>query len=204
MTPSGALPLNAALAAAPVELDAAGLQLRELTAGLARGEDAAWTRFHAEYGPGIFRHQLAAAWGDYDLANEALQQAYLRIARHARVCESPPMFSAWLRRVAHSALSDCRRRRRAFWTLLQRRGAEGEADPSSTAEETRLFAALDAVLAEIDPEDRALLEAKYFSSRDVRTIAAGLSLSPKAVESRLTRARTEVRRLLLARLQRHD
>jgi len=187
-----------------MELDAADLRLRELTVGLARGEDAAWTRFHGEYGPGMFRQLLAAAWGDYDLANEALQQAYLRIARYARTCDSAPMFAAWLRLVAHSALNDCRRRRRAFWTLLQRHGAEGETDPASTAEETRLFAALDAVLAEIDPDDRALLEAKYFSSRDVRTIAAGLSLSPKAVESRLTRARTEVRRLLIVRLQRHE
>jgi RNA polymerase sigma factor (sigma-70 family) len=187
-----------------MELDAAGLQLRELTAGLARGEDAAWTRFHAEYGPGMFRLLLAAAWGDYDLANEALQQAYLRIARHARACDSPPMFSAWLRLVAHSALNDCRRRRRAFWSLLQRNGTEPEADPASTAEEVRLFAALDAVLAEIHPDDRVLLEAKYFSSREVRVIAADLSLSPKAVESRLTRARTDVRRRLLALLQRHE
>ena len=204
MIPAAALPLNAALAAAAMELDPAALQLRELTTGLARGEDAAWSRFHREYGPGMFRQLLAASWGDNDLANEALQQAYLRIARHARTCESALMFGAWLRLVSHSALSDCRRRRRAFWTMLQRHAGEGEAEPSSTAEETRLFAALDAVLSEIDPEDRALLEAKYFSSRDVRAIAAGLSLSPKAVESRLTRARTDVRHRLLAILQRHE
>jgi len=187
-----------------MELDAAALQLRELTTGLARGEDAAWSRFHGDYGPGMFRQILAAAWGDYDLANEALQQAYLRIARHARPCESPPMFASWLRLVAHSALSDCRRRRRAFWSLLQRRGAEGEADPTSTAAENRLFAALDAVLSAIHPDDRALLEAKYFSNRDVRAIAAELALSPKATESRLTRARTEVRQRLLAVLKRHE
>jgi RNA polymerase sigma-70 factor (ECF subfamily) len=187
-----------------MELDAAALRLRELTAGLARGDDAAWTRFHGEFGPGMFRHLLAATWGDYDLADEALQQAYLRIARHARVCGSAPMFSAWLRVVSHSALSDCRRRRRAFWSLLQRRGDEGHDDPASTADETRLFAALDKVLAAIDPDDRALLEAKYYANRDVRTIAEGLSLSPKAVESRLARARTNVRRRLIALLPRHE
>lgn len=185
-------------------LDAADPRLREMTTGLARGDDDAWSRFHEEYGPGMFRQLLAASWGDYDLANEALQQAYLRVARHARACDSPPMFAAWLRRVAHSALSDCRRRRRAFWTLVQRHGAEAETDPASTAAEDRLFAALDGVLAAIDPQDRALLEAKYFSRRDVRAIAASLSLSPKAVESRLTRARAEVRRRLLAALPRHE
>ena len=204
MTPSAAFPLHAALTAAPMDLAAADPRLRELTAGLARGEDAAWSQFHAEYGPGIFRQILAAAWGDYDLANEALQQAYLRIARHARACDSPAMFGSWLRLVAHSALSDCRRRRRAFWVMLQRRGGEAEDEPSSTAEETRLFAALDAVLAAINPEDRALLEAKYFSNREVRAIAIDLELSPKAVESRLTRARAEVRDRLLVLLKHHE
>ena len=59
-------------------------------------------------------------------------------------------------------------------------------------------------LSAIHPDDRALLEAKYFSNRDVRAIAAELALSPKATESRLTRARTEVRQRLLAVLKRHE
>ena len=178
--------------------------LRELTVGLARGDDAAWSRFHRDYGPGVFRHLLAAAQGDHDLATEALQQAYLRIARYARPCDSAPMFAAWLRVVARTALQDCRRRRTSFWNLLQRRHADPSAATVSTEEEERTLEALDIALTRLAPEDRALLEAKYFSGSSVQIIAENLTLSTKAVESRLTRARAELRRHLLPLLPRHD
>lgn len=178
--------------------------LRELTTALARGGDAAWAEFHRDYGPALFRQLLAATRGDHAIASEALQQAYLRIARHARPCDSAPMFSAWLRIVATSALRDCWRRRRTFWQLLQHPFAAPEPSPSDDSADTHLTAALDLALAQLAPAERSLLEQKYFSGLDVRTLAERLAISPKAVESRLTRARAELRRLLLAALKHHE
>jgi RNA polymerase sigma factor (sigma-70 family) len=114
------------------------------------------------------------------------------------------MFASWLRTVARSALHDCLRKRRSFWQLLQRR----HADPSdkvsaNVTDDDHTLATLDAALAKLPPDDRALLEAKYFSGADVRTLAGQLAISPKAAESRLTRARAELRRLLETAL-RHD
>ena len=164
--------------------------LRELTTGLARGDDATWQQFHREYGPGLFRQLLAATRGDHDLAGEALQHAYLRIARHARPCDSGTQFACWLRLAARSALSDCRRRRWNYFKLLRRRAA----DPVvGNDDDGPLTAALDASLARLLPETRALLEAKYFQRESVQGIANRLGLSVKAVESRLTRARAELR-----------
>ncbi len=169
--------------------------LRALTSGLARGDDDAWAQFHRDYGPGIFRHLLAATHCDHDLATEALQQTYLRIARHARPCDEPAMFAGWLRIVTRSALHDCLRRRRSFWNLLTRRHADPtESAATADAEDDRLHHFLDQALEQLNPADRALLEAKYFSGADVRAIAEKLSTSPKAIESRLTRARAELRR----------
>lgn len=203
---AAASPLNAAACPARMEPAPAPSPLRELTIGLARGDDPAWARFHHDYGPGIFRQLLAATRGDHDLANEALQQTYLRVARHARPCDSAPMFAGWLRVVARSALSDCRRRRRTFWDLLRNRDAapEESADAAGSIEETALASALDTALAQLDASDRALLEGKYFSGLDVRSLAEQLDVTPKAIESRLTRARTDLRRLLIADLKRHE
>ncbi len=171
---------------------------------LAAGNDEAWRQFHRDFGPGIFRQLLAATRGNYDLASEALQQTYLRAAKNVRACDSEPMFRAWLRLVSRSALSDCRRRSWSFWNLLQRRSAEPNDAGAEAADEERLFAALDSSLLKLDPDDRALLEAKYFSGADVRTIAAQLAISPKAAESRLTRARRELRRLLEGAPKTHE
>lgn len=203
---AAASPLNAAAYPARLESTSTLSPLRDLTSGLARGDDAAWAQFHREHGPGIFRHLLAEARGDHDLASEALQQTYLRIARHARPVDSAPMFASWLRLVTRSALHDCRRRRRTFWDLL-RNPAAAPPEPSDSvdlANETALSSSLDAALAQLTAADRTLLEQKYFAGTDVRTLAAQLDVTPKAVESRLTRARAELRRLMLAALPRHD
>jgi RNA polymerase sigma factor (sigma-70 family) len=198
---SAASSLNAPLVVSPTVPIAPSPPLHVLTTALARGDDVAWAQFHREYGPALFRQLLAATHGDHDLASEALQRAYLRLARHVRPCDSEPMFRGWLRLIARSALHDCWRRRRSFWQLLNRHAAEpppGPNDAGALAEEERLQSALDAALAGLEPDDRALLEAKYFAGQNVRTIAEELGVSPKAVESRLTRARAELRRHLIS------
>lgn len=201
--PAGAS-LNASLLAARMEHPASPAPLLALTTALAQGDDAVWAQFHREYGPRMFRQLLAATRGDHDLASEALQQAYLRIARHARPCDAEPMFLAWLRVVARSALSDCRRRRVSFWQLLRRRYEDPADIDGCDADEERLQAALDRALATLELADRELLTAKYLSGLSVRALAEKLSASPKAIESRLTRARAELRKHLHACLADHE
>lgn len=196
-------PLSFLLFAGNMEQTDPASALSKLTAGLAIGDDASWSQFHRDYGPGLFRYLLASTRGDYALATEALQQAYLRIARNARPCDSPPMFAGWLRVVARSALSDCRRRRVSFWNLLRRR-FEDPADISSPAEEELMLAALDTAMAQLPEEERQLLEGKYLHGLSVRILSERLSLSTKALESRLARARTSLRQQLLAVLKQYD
>jgi RNA polymerase sigma factor (sigma-70 family) len=174
--------------------------LHRLTAAMTRGDDAAWSEFDRVYGPAIFRQLLALTRGDDDLAKEALQHTYLRVAKHVRPCETEAMFKVWLRTVARTALQDCWRRRRSFTDLLFRRQQEPP-ELSDPGADDRLMMELDAALRRLDAADQALLEAKYFSGLDVRTLAYNLGLTPKAVESRLTRARAALRRELIAALQ---
>jgi RNA polymerase sigma factor (sigma-70 family) len=196
--------LNPAIDRAGMEPHSPPSPLLTLTSGLARGDDEAWTEFHRTYGPGIFRQLLAATRGDHALASDALQQTYLRVARHARPCEIAPMFSSWLRTVTRTALHDCWRRRRTFWELLRRAPLPSEENGTEANADDVLAEALDFALLQLDPADRLLLEQKYFSGVDVRTLAQQREISPKALESRLTRARVELRRFLLSRLSQHE
>lgn len=182
---------------------AAGVNLRRLTTALARGDDQAWLEFHRVYGPALFSQLLALTRGDHDLAKEALQSTYLRVAKHVRPCDAEAMFRSWLRTVARSALQDCWRRQRSFTDLLFRKYQE-PSELADRASDDLLVAELDAALGRLDAADRALLEEKYFNGCEVRAIAEKLALSPKAVESRLTRARDALRRELLPALRRHE
>ncbi|MBE2212994.1 MAG: sigma-70 family RNA polymerase sigma factor [Opitutaceae bacterium] len=177
--------------------------ITELSRRMARGDDAAWQVFHREHGPMLFRHLLGCTRGDHALASEALQGAYLRVARHVRVCESEMQWGAWLRLVARSELSDLRRRESRFMRAIRRWWADVTVD-ASEADGTVMQDALEAGLAGLDAADRALLDAKYFRAESVDAIAARLNVSPKAVESRLTRARAALRRLIHEALDSHD
>jgi len=169
--------LNAVTWPTRMEPSAAPSALSVLTSGLARGDDAAWTQFHRDHGPGIFRRLLAETRGDHALASEALQLTYLKVARHARPCDSMPVFVAWLQIVTRSALNDCRRRRRTLWDLLRNKDASLDDISASTDSDrdTVLASALDTALAQLDAADRSLLELKYFTGCDVRTLAADAS-----------------------------
>ncbi len=176
-------------------LTADAAELAELTRRMAVGDDDAWRAFDRDYGPFIFRVLLAGARGDPHLAAEARQRAYLRISRYVRACDQPAMWFAWLRTVSLSALRDARRRELSFLDRLRRRAAEPEPEADETAE-SALFAALETALTLLAPDTRALVEGKYLHGKSVQELGTELGLSNKAVESRLTRARQELRELL--------
>lgn len=173
--------------------------LAAFTRALARGEDAAWREFHRTQGRKVFRYLLALTRGDPHRANEALQQTYLRVAKHVRVCDQPMQWEAWLRRVARTALADQRRGQGRFWRMLFRRAEEpAEADGDDAGEQAveTLHARLDAALAALPDEARRLLEGKYLRGMAVAELSTESGLSTKAVESRLTRAREALRLLM--------
>lgn len=205
MTVHAATPLLSPLSALSPESSSEGARLHALTSALARGKDDAWREFHREFGPAIFRHAIALTRGDVALADETLQQAYLRIARYVRPSEVEAAFGAWLRIVTRSAFHDCRRRRQSFWRRLLPHDPAGDEPVAGAAEtEDTLDQALAAAMQQLPAHDRDLLEAKYFRSASVREIALSLGVSAKTIESRLTRARVELRQRLAVQLKHHE
>lgn len=198
MNPTAAtLPLNTSVRlGSPADLT-------RLTTAMARGDDDAWREFRGTYGAMLFHQLLAQSRGDHAVASDLLQQTYLRVARHVRPCPEPAQFRAWLRKVARSALLDHWRRQRSFADLLFRRSQEPVA-PNEDTDGDRLHAHLDQALARLAPAERVLLEAKYFHGHDVRSLAESAGVSPKALESRLQRARQNLKRLLLESMLRDE
>ena len=172
--------------------------LRRLTQGLVDGADAAYRDFHATYYPRLFRYLLAASGGNEARAKDALQQTYLRVTRHVRVFEEEAVFWRWLTVVARTALADENRKERRYLSFLDRFWrTDAAAPPASPAPLEQLEAALQHALGTLANEDRWIIEAKYLQRRPVRAIAEELGTTEKAVESRLTRIRQRLRKLLL-------
>ncbi len=128
--------------------------------------------------------------GDRDLAEDIVQESWLRAVRSWHTDGLPDNPGAWLTTVARNLLSN-HFRRPAFEPLdadllpavLQSTGAQTEARASLI---TR-------ALARVSATQAVLLRAFHFDRRPVADIAVEHGLSQRAVEGRLRRARTELR-----------
>ena len=76
--------------------------------------------------------------------------------------------------------------------------------PAAIAAESdnRLPAALESALSKLNPDERALIEGRYFASESLEAIGIRHALTIRAVEGRLARLRTRLRELIAKELQR--
>jgi len=171
------------------------------------GDEMAYRSFFEAYYHRLWRYLLVVTSGDEDASGEALQAAFVRVVRHIKVFPNEASFWGWLTVLARSALSDQTRGRRRYLAFLDRFTKHTEIQvslPNEAATDARLLSLLETKLAAMPPEERELVEAKYFDRRSVRDIAQGLGTSEKAIESRLVRLRRKLKVALLDGLKNEE
>jgi RNA polymerase sigma-70 factor (ECF subfamily) len=175
----------------------------DLTRGLAAGNEAAFREFHDQYFDRLFRYVLVITYGNEEAARDALQETFLRVVRHAKRFDTEDAFWNWLTVLARSAALDGGRKQQRYWKLLTNYARSwlvpNEFNHYSTNADTNLEDLLQSALEQISKDDRSLIEAKYFHRATVKELAAKNGLTEKAVESRLLRARRQLRKHLLER-----
>jgi len=177
-----------------------------LTDGMTRGDENAYRTFHEAYFQRIYRYLLVVAAGDEDAAREAVQSTFLRVVRYIKPFAEEPRFWNWLAVLARTALADQRRKRSRYRLFLERFTGhlrmESETPTSAYGDEdAHLFATLEQCVHRLPPDERELVERKYFVRESVRDLAASLQISEKAVESRLTRVRLKLKNEMLGGLK---
>jgi RNA polymerase sigma-70 factor (ECF subfamily) len=189
--------MSAVMASAAVENAEA---MAAWTKRLAAADDAAWTEAHRRYAPRLLRYLIVATRGDEQAARDALQGAFVRAVRNARVFHTEEAFWGWLTLLARHTLADARRSTHRWRAFLARfRTVADELDPRVV--DDPLPDLLDAALAALPETDRSVLEQKYLAAASVREIAEASGTTEKAIESRLTRARDRLRELILSKLR---
>ena len=181
------------------------LDVAILTRRMAAGDELAYRSFYDAYFNRLSRYLLVVTAGDEDTAREALQSALVRVVRHIKVFPSDAIFWSWLTVLARSALSDQARKERRYLAFLDRftwHTRAQEAAPDDAEVDTQLDTLLESSLGGLPFDERRLVEAKYLERRSVRDIAEELSLSEKAVESRLVRIRHKLKTAILDGLKR--
>jgi RNA polymerase sigma-70 factor (ECF subfamily) len=175
-----------------------------LTRRMARGDEMAYREFFDAYFSRLWRYLLVVTAGNEDATREALQGTFMRVVKHIKVFSEEATFWSWLTVLARSSLFDDARKRRRYFAFLDRftdHAAIERASVNDARGEERLRELLEQNLKILQPEERDLLESKYFEGRSVRDIAGQLQTTEKAIESRLVRLREKLKQAIMAQLK---
>jgi RNA polymerase sigma-70 factor (ECF subfamily) len=140
--------------------------------------------------------------GDVALAEDLVQDTWMRAIGDWPANGVPRAPLAWLMRVARNALVSHFRRARLELVdpaLLDRLEQAG---PGAAADDPDAAAAVNWGLTRVRRAHAELLEDLYFAGKSVREIAQARGLSERAVEGRLRRARQKLKKKLDERLRR--
>lgn len=176
-----------------------------------RGDKAAFRRLFDEYFPRLYRFALARLHGDAEEADEIVQQTFCRAIEHLDSYRGEAALYTWFCQICSNLIMDHYRRqgrehRRVVLiedspeiqvilaALTDPEGDRGEAE-LVRRDVTRL---VQATLDHLPGHYGDVLEWKYVDELPVADIASRLSVSVKAAESLLSRAREAFRDALLA------
>jgi RNA polymerase sigma-70 factor, ECF subfamily len=176
----------------------------EVTSRMVKGDEMAYRLFYDEYYDRLRRYLFVVTSGNEDAARDALQSALLRVVKHIRTFSDESEFWSWLTVLAKTALFDQTRKRKRYWSFLERftRHAEVVQSIDTDADsDGQLLTLLEQNLATLPTDEKQLIESKYLEGASVREIAEGFHTTEKAVESRLVRIRRKLKASLLESLK---
>jgi len=163
----------------------------------------AWRTFYNAYFDRLWRYLLVVTAGNEDTAREALQSALVRVARHVKTFPDEPVFWSWLTVLARSAFADETKKQRRYLSFLDRFTGHSGTELDGTGDvlaNDQLKNLLERHVALLPPDERTIVEQKYFARRSVREIAEEMQTTEKTVESRLSRIRKKLKDAVLAEL----
>jgi len=168
---------------------------RELVTDLRRGNAAAFRRAYAAYRPRVYGFLLRLS-GRRDVADDLLQETFIKLARNAASLREDTRLVAWLLTVARNEFLSYRR-----WSVLditrilsfgrEQSDAVDEGPEARTQAQARLQL-LERGLSELPTASREVLLLVGVEGLDQEEAAEILGLGYAALRQRLSRARAEL------------
>ena len=141
------------------------------------------------------RHFILRRVGDPHLAEDLLQDVFVRIHRHIDSLGDRERLTAWVFRIARNVVSDHYRTRQEGVELL-----DDETMPAVDGDEefeSELGACASTMVAELPAKYRDAVRLVELEGRSQPEAAEHLGLSVSAAKSRLQRGRTQLKNMLL-------
>jgi RNA polymerase sigma-70 factor, ECF subfamily len=169
----------------------------DLVRAVAAGDRHALELLYRRHAPWL-AGRLAARTSSRELAEEALQDAFLAAWRGARAYHGTGEVPAWLWGIARRRLASLARRQPRGSLSLEAAGERG--DPAAGPEEAALgrdaSARIRLAVAHLPDEQRAAICAVVYQGQTVTQAASAAGVAEGTIKSRLHRARLQIRKEL--------
>jgi RNA polymerase sigma-70 factor (ECF subfamily) len=170
-----------------------------LVAALARGDQRALAQLVQRHGGWAARFAERMT-GSPQVAEEVVQNAFLRLWNSAERWEGRSRFTTWFYRVLHNLAVDELRRRRSGHEELDEALEDPAATPPQLLEQERRAARVRAALERLPERQRAALVLRHYEGCSQGEAAQILGISEGALESLLSRGRATLREQLRGEL----
>jgi RNA polymerase sigma-70 factor (ECF subfamily) len=174
----------------------AGASDDKLVARAQAGSNSAWQKLIKRYERRVYNYALRMV-GNPDDAMDMMQEVFMGVHRNLPGYRGDGAFAAWLFRIASFRCTDFLRRRRFHAAFDEEAAAEISAnEPDVEAMATHANEQIARAMRELPPEQRHVVELKFFQHFTFEDIARQLGISPNTAKTRLYAA--------LKKLKRHE
>jgi RNA polymerase sigma-70 factor (ECF subfamily) len=142
-------------------------------------------RLYDEHAQALFAFLLNFTRSEHD-THDLLQEIFVRLAQQPGLLRGARDERAFLIRLAHNAAIDLMRRRGTRQKYHEQLGEEESSvfAPSTNPDETAFRESLSRALAELPPDQRAVVHLKLWENQTFEQIADALEISPNTAASR--------------------
>lgn len=140
--------------------------------------------------------------GDDDLAQDILQESWIRVLEHVGAYRGGPPACAWVRSIVRNCAMELSRKQRLASEELADDGiADPSPDPEAQARQQEMASLLREMVGALPPAYREVCEMRYAREFSTAETAFRLGISPSNVSTRLDRAVKMLRQRLDRRLR---
>ncbi|MDH7943733.1 sigma-70 family RNA polymerase sigma factor [Pseudohongiella sp. SYSU M77423] len=148
------------------------------------GDNRAFQQLFQRYQNALLRYGYKVS-GDRQIAQDAAQEAWFRLARNIRQLDDPKAFKSWMYQLVHWSCIDLLKKTRDSDQQLDVSDVEPEfSDDNSEQQES-----LNAAINRLPSLEKQMIHLFYLEEMSVRQVAQVLRISEGTVKSRLNRAR---------------
>jgi len=173
---------------------------RDLIACAQQGDRQAFTELVCRHQSGIVS-MIYRMCGDPQQAEDAAQEAFVRVWQNLNSYKPQHAFRSWLYRIAANSALDSLRRERPSVELDSLSLADSSADPEQAAEENQRAAQIRRAIARLSEPLRMVLVLREYQELSYQEISEALDIPTGTVMSRLNAARSQLRKDLLVLME---